>query len=134
MSLAFESQPKPRFRYSPAVRMGPFVKTAGMIGLDPATGALVTGGAEAEFRRILDNLDALMVENGLARADLMSATLYTTAFHHFPALNAAWDAFFAGVPSLPARTAVGVSQLPLGAQVEAEFLFYRPAGQPARPS
>lgn len=130
MPLSYDSQPKPKFAYSPAVGMGPFVKTAGMIGIDPASDALVTGGAAAELRRILDNLDALMAENGLGRDMLMSATLYTTAFHRFPALNAVWDDFFAGAAALPARTALGVSQLPLGAQVEAEFLFYRPEARP----
>lgn len=131
MTLRFDSQPKPKFRYSPAVRMGPFVKTAGMIGLDPETGALVTGGAVAEFRQILTNLRALMSENGLDRADMMSATIYTTAFHHFPKLNEIWDAMFAGGDHLPARTAVGVSQLPLGAQVEADFLFHTTPGPAA---
>ncbi|MFN6976864.1 MAG: RidA family protein [Gemmobacter sp.] len=126
MTLVLDSQPKPKFRYAPAVRMGPFVKTAGMVGLDPAVGALVAGGVGAEFRQVLDNLGALMRDNGLRREDLMSATLYVTAFHRFDAVNAAWDTFLAGAGSLPARTAVGVSQLPLGAQIEAEFLFYRP--------
>ncbi|KPQ21576.1 MAG: Endoribonuclease L-PSP, partial [Rhodobacteraceae bacterium HLUCCA24] len=59
MSLIFDSLPQPKFRYSPAVRMGPFVKTAGMVGLDPQTGALVPGGAGVEFAQILRNLQAL---------------------------------------------------------------------------
>lgn len=126
MSLAFQSQPKPRFRYAPAVRMGPFVRTAGMVGLDPASGALAPGGAGPEFRRILANLDALMAENGLARADLKAATLYLTAFHRFAEVNAVWDEYVAALAALPARTVVGVSQLPLGAQIEAEFLLFRP--------
>jgi 2-iminobutanoate/2-iminopropanoate deaminase len=135
LSLAFDRQPRPRFRYSPAVEMGPFVKTAGMVGLDPATGVLVPGGAEAEFRQILDNLTALAADNALRAADIVSATLYVTAFHRFDGLNVLWDGYFAAVPRLPARTAVGVSQLPLGAQVEAEFLFHRAAGAGAgRPS
>jgi 2-iminobutanoate/2-iminopropanoate deaminase len=126
VSLVFESLPKPQFRYAPAVRMGPFVKTAGMVGLDPASGRLAEGGAAAEFRQILRNLQGFMGDNGLTQGDLQSATLFVTAFHRFPEINAVWDAFLAGSGSLPARTSVGVSQLPLGAQVEAEFLFWRP--------
>lgn len=124
MTLQFDSLPLPKFRYSPAVRMGPFVKTAGMVGLDPNTDALVDGGAEAEFRQILTNLEGMMADNDIRRSDLMSATLFVTAFHRFPELNAVWDAFFANCENLPTRTAVGATQLPLGAQVEAEFLFY----------
>lgn len=124
MTLRFDSLPTPKFRYSPAVRMGPFVQTAGMIGLDPGTGELVAGGAAAEFRQILANLDGLIADNALTWSELMSVTLYTTAFHRFPEINHAWNAYFADANPLPARTAVGVSHLPLGAQVEAEFLFY----------
>ena len=124
MTLRFDSLPTPQFRYSPAVRMGPFIKTAGMVGLDPRTGALVAGGAAQEFRQILANLDGLIADNCLTWAELMSATLYTTAFHRFPEINQAWNAYFGDGNPMPARTAVGVSQLPLGAQVEADFLFY----------
>lgn len=131
MTLRFESLPLPKFRYSPAVRMGPFVKTAGMIGLNPQTDALVDGGAGAEFRQILTNLEGLMADNDLPLSTLMSATLFVTAFHRFPDVNAVWDAFFAKSEDLPARTAVGATQLPMGAQIEAEFMFYTPsAGAP----
>lgn len=123
MKLRFDSQPMPKFRYSPAVRMGPFVKTAGMVGLSPETGDLVTGGLAAEFTQILANLTAFMDENDLS-AGPSSATIYTTAFHRFAEINALWDAHFAMASTLPARSAVGVSQLPIGAQVEADFLFY----------
>lgn len=127
MTLRFESLPLPKFRYSPAVRMGPFVKTAGMIGLNPQTDALVDGGAGAEFRQILTNLEGLMADNDLSLSTLMSATLFVTAFHRFPDVNAVWDAFFANSEELPARTAAGATQLPMGAQIEAEFMFYAPS-------
>ena len=126
MHLRFEGQPKPKFRYSPAVRMGPFVKTAGMVGLSPDTGDLVTGGAAAEFRQVLNNLDTLMAENALVKRHLTSATIYTTVFHRFPEINRIWDAYFDAAEALPARSAVGVSHLPVGAQIEADFLFYAP--------
>lgn len=123
MDLSFESQPKPKFRYSPAVRMGPFVKTAGMVGLSPQTGKLVSGGVAAEFAQIIDNLSAFMAENAIVDGPV-SATIFTTAFHRFADINTIWDAHFAHASPLPARSAVGVSQLPIGAQVEADFLFY----------
>lgn len=129
MNLRFTSQSTPKFRYSPAVRMGPFVKTAGMVGLSPEAGELVPGGAASEFRQILHNLSALATENDLPETPVF-ATIYCTAFHRFAELNEIWDAHFAAAPVLPTRTAVGVSQLPIGAQVEADFLFYDAAGAP----
>ena len=126
--LCFDGQPKPKFRYSPAVRMGPFIKTAGMVGLSAETGDLVLGGAAVEFRQVLSNLDTFMAENALAKRHLTSATIYTTAFHRFAEINQIWDAYFDAAERLPARSAVGVSQLPVGAQIEADFLFYAPEG------
>ena len=122
--MRFESQPVPKFRYCPAVRRGPFVQTAGMVGLSPDTNDLVIGGAVEEFKQILRNLSALMVENEISLESMMSATIYTSVFHKFPELNRVWDEYFETATTLPARSAVGVSQLPIGAQVEADFLFY----------
>ena len=128
MILRFDTQPKPKFKYSPAVRIGPFVQTAGMVGLNPTTGKLVNGGLNGEFRQILQNLDALIEENALPSTP-SSATIYSIAFHRFDELNQIWDEWFAGTELLPVRTAVGVSQLPIGAQVEASFFFYAPQGE-----
>lgn len=126
MSLKLESLPKPRFRYSPALRMGPFVKTAGMVGLPVDGGGLVPGGVVAELTQILSNLKAFMADNGLTNAELMSATIYTTVFHRFAEVERAWCEFFADEDQVPTRTSVGVSRLPLNAEVEAEFLFFQP--------
>ena len=124
-AISVDSLPAPKFRYSLAVAAGPFVKTAGMVGLDKETGALAPGGAEAETTRILENVRLLMADNGLSLSDMVSATIYTTAFEDFPSINRAWDRFFPEDGPLPARTSVGVSALPIGAAVEIEFLFYR---------
>ena len=42
--------------YSTAVRAGDWLVLAGQVGLDPATGALVTGGVEAEAAQALANV------------------------------------------------------------------------------
>ena len=98
-----------------------------MIALDPETGALEAGGPGAETAKILDNLLAAMPEIGLGLEDMVSATIYTTAFEQFPAINGAWEAVFAEDVRPPARTAVGVQALPLGATVEIAFEFYKAA-------
>jgi 2-iminobutanoate/2-iminopropanoate deaminase len=59
-------------------------------------------------------------------SSILSATLYTTDFDRFSEINAAWNDFFDDDTSPPARTAVGVSALPLGATVEMDFLLYAP--------
>jgi 2-iminobutanoate/2-iminopropanoate deaminase len=122
-----KSWPAPRFHYSPLVAAGPFLKTAGMIALDPRTGCLEEGGPGAEAAKILSILGAVMTELKLLPSSIISATLYTTEFEAFAAINAAWNSFFEGDKAPPpARTSVGVSALPLGATVEMDFLLYAP--------
>ena len=118
--------PAPKFRYTPCVRTGPYVQVSGMVGLDPATGQLVAGGAAAETQRIFDNLQVALPDYGVAMADMTLARVYATDFHAFGQINAVWDAAFADIDP-PARTSVGVQALPLGATVEIEFSFYRPS-------
>jgi 2-iminobutanoate/2-iminopropanoate deaminase len=124
-ALSSDNLPAPRFRYSPLVKAGPFFKTAGMIALDKDSGALEVGGTGAETDKILDNLINAMPDFELSLSDLVSATIYTTNFGGFPAINAAWERVFTADVQPPARTSVGVQALPLGATVEIEFMFYK---------
>lgn len=123
--LTTPNLPAPKFRYSPCVKTGPFYQFAGMIALDPTTSALVDGGPEAEARRILANLRIALVDFGLTLDDLVGATLYTTKFDQFPAINKAWEEVFTADVTPPARTAIGVAALPLGATVEIDFRAYK---------
>ena len=116
--------PAPKFRYTPCVRSGPLVSVSGMVGLDPATGALVAGGLVAQTRQILDNLQAAMADYGVDWEHLVNARIYTTEFARFSEINQVWEQAFASVAP-PARTSVGVSALPLDAAIEIEFTFYR---------
>ncbi|MFJ2989685.1 RidA family protein [Collimonas sp. NPDC087041] len=115
--------PAPRFRYSPCVKIGPIVQVSGMIALDPISGQLVDGGPGAETACILANLQRALSDYGVALDDLLIARIFTTRFESFAEINAAWEAFFGGDMTPPARTSVGVSALPLGASVEIEFSF-----------
>lgn len=124
-ALSSVNLPAPRFRYSPLVKAGPFYKTAGMIALDKDNGELESGGAGAETGKILNNLLQALPDFGLTLAELVSATIYTTQFDQFPAINQAWESVFTEDIRAPARTALGVSALPLGATVEIEFMFYK---------
>lgn len=126
--LTSKGFPAPRFRYSPCVRTGPFYQLAGMVALDSETGALVPGGPEAETRQILGNLVRGLPELGLGLEHLVAATIYTTRFDEFPAINRVWEEVFRDEVEPPARTSVGVSALPLGASVEIEFRLYKAEG------
>jgi len=124
-ALSSDNLPKPHFRYSPLIKAGPFFKTAGMVALDTGSGQLESGGTALETRKILANLQSALPDFSLTLDNLVSATIYTTRFDLFQEINQAWEEVFHADQRPPARTALGVSSLPLGATVEMEFLFYR---------
>ncbi|QBJ96739.1 hypothetical protein ERC79_12740 [Rhodococcus sp. ABRD24] len=128
--LTSDSIPSPRFPYSPCVRIGPIVQISGMVGLDPETGELVSGGPGPEVARVFANLKLAMPDYGVSFRELLIARIYTTEFDKFDQINAAWSVVFEGEAAPPARSAVGVSALPLGATVEIEFSFVNWPGFP----
>jgi 2-iminobutanoate/2-iminopropanoate deaminase len=106
--------------YSQAVRIGNLVYTAGQIALDPATGKLVEGGIEAETRRALQNLQAVLEAAGTSLVNVIKTTVFLQDMGDFGAMNGVYSQFFNVSP--PARSAVQVAALPLGAQVEIEAI------------
>ena len=106
--------------FSPAVRAGGFLFFSGQVGQDPATGALVQGGVEAQARQLFRNLAALLEAAGKGFGDVVKANVYLTDIGDFAPINAIYaEAFDA---PFPARTTVAVAALPLGAHIEIELL------------
>ncbi len=119
------SLPKPRFRYTPCIQAGPIYQLSGMIALDAASGQLETEGVAAETKKIMENMLAALPEYGLALDQMMIARIFTTKFEQFGDINQVWESYFPDAVRPPARTAMGVSALPLNASVEIEFCFYK---------
>jgi 2-iminobutanoate/2-iminopropanoate deaminase len=113
--------------YSPAVRVGDWLVLSGQIGLDPATGTLVDGGVEAEARRVLANVAAVLGDCGAALADVAKSVVFVTDLGDFATVNAVYAEAFG--EHRPARSTVQVAGLPAGAQVEIEVWAYCPISQ-----
>ncbi len=109
--------------YSQGVMAGGFLYTAGQIGLGPDGSGLVEGGAPAEARRALENLRAIAAAAGLGLDDAVKATLYLADMDDFAAVNEVYAEFFDDTP--PARAAVAVTALPLGARVMIDLVLCR---------
>jgi len=114
--------PAPHFSYSPVVRAGGFIFVSGLVGLDPQSSRLVDGGIGAQTLQILQNLERLSEELGLALDQLMLARIYCADFTRFGEISQVWETFYKN-RTPPARTSVGATALPLGALVEMEFQF-----------
>jgi reactive intermediate/imine deaminase len=108
--------------YSQAVRTGDTVYLSGQIPLDPATKELVSGDIEAEVRRVFENLKALAEASGGSLAQAAKVNIYLTDMAHFAKVNEIMALYFP--QPYPARAAIGVSQLPKGARVEADCVLY----------
>lgn len=108
--------------YSQAIRAGGTVYISGQIGLDPATMQLVEG-IEAQIHRVLRNLQAVATVAGASLDDAVKLTVFLTDLAHFSRLNEIMAQYLK--PPYPARSAVGVSQLPRGALVEIEAILVK---------
>lgn len=103
--------------YSQAVIAGNLLFTSGQIGLDPASGNLVEG-IEAQSRRVMDNLRAVLVQAGCTFADVIKFTVFIADLKDFALVNAIMAE---QVPEpFPARSCVQIAALPKGALVEIE--------------
>ena len=114
--------------YSQAVSTGGAggtVYVSGQVPLDPATGALVDGGIQAQAERVLTNIGEILGAAGLGYADVVKTTVLLADIADFKAVNEVYARFFTG-PVLPARAAFAVAALPLGARVEIEAIAVRP--------
>ena len=111
--------------YSPAVRAGDWVLLAGQVGVDPATGALVPGGAAAEIDQVLANVAAVLGDCGATWGDVAKVTIFLAqSMERFAAVNERYAAVLG--EHRPARSTVAVAALPLGGAVEIEALVYLP--------
>lgn len=108
--------------YSQAVRYGEQIYSAGQIGLDPENGKLVSGGIEAQTRRALENVKLLLEDSGSSLENVLKVTLYLTDMADFAKVNEIYRSYFKS--PLPARSAVAVKSLPLGALIELDFIAH----------
>lgn len=115
-----DQAPQPIGPYSAAVRAGNVVFTAGQIGLDPATGQVVPGGIQAETRRVMLNLQAILEAAGASLDQVVKTTVFLRDMADFSEMNAIYGEFFGG--DFPARSTVQAARLPKGVAVEIEAI------------
>ncbi len=107
--------------YSQAVKVGTTVYLSGQIPLVPETMELVGDDAEAQIRRVFDNLSAVARAAGGSLADVAKLNIFLTDLSHFPLVNEVMADYFQ--QPYPARAAIGVAALPKGAQVEMDAVM-----------
>ena len=111
--------------YSQAVRIGNFLYTSGQVALDPATGALVSGGVKEQTARVVENLKAVLAAAGASFAQVVKTTVFLKDMGDFAAMNEIYGRYFAADNAgAPARSTVEVARLPKDALVEIEVIAH----------
>jgi 2-iminobutanoate/2-iminopropanoate deaminase len=115
-----DKAPKAIGPYSQAIRTDFAVFTAGQVGLDPATGELVSNAVEEQTRQALKNLQNVLEASGSSLANVVKTTVFLKDMNDFSRMNAVYAEFLGAMP--PARSTVAVAGLPKGALVEIEAI------------
>ncbi|TWT65947.1 Enamine/imine deaminase [Posidoniimonas polymericola] len=110
--------------YSQGVWAGEILYLSGQAPLDPATGKLIEGHVGEQAKRVFDNLEAVLTSAGLAMNHVVKCNVYLVSMDDFQAMNEVYAQRFTA--PFPARSTVGVAELPLGARVEIEMIARRP--------
>ena len=106
--------------FSSAVRVGDMLYLSGQMGFhDDGT---LPEGVEAQARRALDNVGAVLETAGLSLADVFHCTVMLADMADWPAFNRVYLDYF--TEPLPTRSAFGVNGLALGGLVELECQAY----------
>lgn len=117
--IATTSAPAAVGPYSQAIEANGTLYVSGQIPLDPATKECAVG-IEAQTRRALDNVGAILAEAGYSFSDVVKATVLLDSIEDFAAMNGVYASYF--TENMPARACYEVAKLPLGVMVEIEVI------------
>jgi 2-iminobutanoate/2-iminopropanoate deaminase len=113
---------KPVGPYTPIVRAGDWLICSGQVGI--SDGAIVDGGLEAELRQAMANMGGLLESEGANMNDVVKTTVFLTDMDDYVTMNAIYTEVFGD--HRPARSAVAVTALPVGAVIELEAWAWAP--------
>ena len=109
--------------FSQAARVGDVLYLSGVLGNVPGQKHLVPGGIEAETRQTMENIGAVLRENGLGFADVFKCTVMLADMSKWEDINKVYVTYF-DADKMPSRSAFCGNGLALGAQVELECWAY----------
>jgi 2-iminobutanoate/2-iminopropanoate deaminase len=110
--------------YSQAIAAGSLVFASGQIALHPSSGQITGGDVREQTRQVLDNVKAVLAAAGSSLDQVVKTTVFLAHMADFAAMNEVYAEYFTQAP--PARSTVGVAELPRGALVEIEVVALRP--------
>lgn len=122
--MALQEEIKSRKAYrvkgpvSLGIKAGDFIYLSMQLPFDPKTKSIVSDDFCEQAERCLKNVEILLNELGLSSEYILRATVYITDMDNYDALNEVYGRYFK--EPYPARTCIGVNQLPYGAKIGVE--------------
>jgi len=123
-ALATAGAPAAIGPYSQAIVAGQLLFCSGQIPLDPVTGQMIEGDVDAQTRRVLENVRAILVAANATFDDVVKTTVFLADMSDFAAMNAVYAEYFSA--PAPARSTVQAARLPRDARVEIEVIAQLP--------
>jgi len=108
--------------YNQAIRVGELVFAAGQLGISLETGELAGPTVQEQTEQIMQNLAAILDAAGSRLDKLVKTTVFLLDLGDFSGMNEVYASHVGDQP--PARSTVGISQLPSGALVEIEAIAH----------
>jgi len=99
-----ERAPKPLGPYSQAIIGGNTVYTAGVVGIDPVTGQMVSGGIREQTKEVLESLKAILEAAGTSLQNVVKVTVFLKDAAMFAEMNQVYSDYFG--ETRPARSTV----------------------------
>jgi len=106
--------------YSHAIDSDGLVYFSGQTPIDPKTGSLISDNINDQTKQSFANLFNVLNSAGLTSDDVIKVNVYLTDMKNFKEMNEIYASQF-NTP-YPARTTIGVKELPLNALVEIEMI------------
>lgn len=115
---------KPIAPYSPAVMTATgMLFISGQIPIDPETGVLHKGDVQKETKIVMKRIGILLEKHDMDYKHLVKCTVFLADIRDYQAVNQVYGSFFEG--KYPAREAIEVANLPLGASLEISAIAYK---------
>ena len=116
-----EAAPAPIGPYNQAVMHNHMLYTSGQIALDPKTGELVTGDIQAETKKVMENMKAVLKATGMTFENVLKTSIFISDMGNFAAINEVYATYF-DEATAPARETVEVANLPKYVNVEISMI------------
>lgn len=115
-AIQIPGAPAPIGPYSQAILKDNTLYVSGQIPLNPQTNELVQDTIENATNQVMQNINALLTEAGMAMDNIVKCSIFLKDLNNFSKVNEIYSQYFRSLP--PARETVQVSKLPLDVDIE----------------